>query len=94
MEVLRTKYVYPYEWVDSYEKFKHPLLHEKKYFSLSLRDCKTDRRDRHISNEQCQYLQNGWDIFNFNTFENFHDHYLKKDVLLLANIFEKLFLRV
>ena len=26
---------------------------------------------------------------NFNTFEGFHNHYLKKDVLLLADVFEK-----
>ena len=30
-----------------------------------------------------------WDTFNFNTFEDFHNHYLKKDVLLLANVFEQ-----
>ena len=29
----------------------------------------------------------------FNTFKDFHDHYIKKDVLLLADIFENLFLR-
>ena len=26
---------------------------------------------------------------NFNTFEDFHNHYLKEDLLLLANVFEK-----
>ena len=36
------------------------------------------------------HLQNVWKIFNFNTFEDFHNHYLKKDVLLLlADSFEK-----
>ena len=35
-----------------------------------------------------------WNTFNFNTFEDFHNHYLKKDVLLLADVFEKLFLPV
>ena len=30
-----------------------------------------------------------WNTFNFNTFEDFHNHYLKKDVLLLAGVFEK-----
>ena len=33
--------------------------------------------------------KNVWDTFNFNTFEDFHNHYLKKDVLLLADVFEK-----
>ena len=75
--------------VDSYEKFKDSSLPEKKYFYSSLRDGKQDRSDGHISDEQYQHLQNVWDIFNFNTFEDFHDHYLKKDVLLLADIFEK-----
>ena len=36
------------------------------------------------------HLQNVWKIFNFNTFEDFHDHYLEKDVLLLlADSFEE-----
>ena len=30
-----------------------------------------------------------WNTFNFNTFRDFHNHYLKKDVLLLADVFEK-----
>ena len=29
LEVLKRKDAYPYEWVDSYEKFKHPPLPEK-----------------------------------------------------------------
>ena len=35
------------------------------------------------------HLQNVWNTFNFNTFRDFHNHYLKKDVLLLADVFEK-----
>ena len=36
------------------------------------------------------HLKDAWNKFRFKTFEDFHDHYLKKDVLLLADIFEKL----
>ena len=32
LEILKRKDAYPYKWVDSYEKFKHPSLPEKKYF--------------------------------------------------------------
>ena len=78
-----------YEQVDLYEKFEHPSLTEKKYFYSSLKDGKRDRSNGHISDEQYQHLQNVWDTFNFNTFEDFHDHFLKKDVLLLADTFEK-----
>ena len=67
----------------------HPYL-RKKYFYSSLTDGNRDRSNEHISNEQYQHLQNVWNTFNFNTFEDFHGHYLKKDVLLLADIFEKL----
>ena len=34
-------------------------------------------------------ISNVRDTFNFNTFEDFLNHYLKKDVLLLADVFEK-----
>ena len=88
LEILKRKDAYPYEYVDSSEKFKHLLLPEKKYFYSSLRDGKRDRSNGHISDEQYQHLQNVWDKFNFNIFEDFHNHYLKKDILL-GHIFEK-----
>ena len=49
-----------------------------------------ERVDGHISDEQYLHLQNFWYTFNFNTFEDFQDYYLKKDVLLLADVFEKI----
>ena len=52
LEILKRKDAYPYEWVDSYKKFKYPSLPEKKYFYSSLKDGKRDRSDGHISNEQ------------------------------------------
>ena len=81
--------LFPYEWVDSYKNFIYPRLPPKESFHSSLRDGKRDRCNGHISNEQYLHLQNVWNTFNFNTFENFHNLYLKKDVLLLADIFEK-----
>ena len=38
LEILKRKYSYPYEWVDSYGKFNHQELPLKKYFYLSLDD--------------------------------------------------------
>ena len=89
LEILKRKDPYPYELVDSYEQFKHSSLPEKKYLYSSLRDGKRDRSEGHISDKQYQHLQNNWDIFNFNSFEDFHNHYLKTDVLLLVDTFEK-----
>ena len=51
LEILRRKDAYSYEWVYSYEKFKHPSLPEKKYFYSSLRDGKRDNNDEHIFDE-------------------------------------------
>ena len=50
---------------------------------------KKDNSNGHISDEQYQHQQNVWDTFNFNTFRDFHDYYLEKDVLLLADVYEK-----
>ena len=62
LEILKRKDAYSYEWVTSYEKFKHPSLFEKKYFYSSLRDGKQDRSNGHISDYQYQHLQNVWNI--------------------------------
>ena len=61
----------------------------KNIFNSSLRDGKRGNNDGYISNEQYLHLQIVSDTFNFNTFKDFHDDYLKKDVLLLADVFEK-----
>ena len=63
-------------------KFKHLSLPKKKYFYSSLRDGKRDGSDGQVSDEQYQHLKSFLDIFDFNNFEDFHNHYLKKDVLL------------
>ena len=89
LEILERKDAYPYKWVDSYEKFNYKDLPPKECFYSSINDGKRNKGNEHISNEQYQYLQNIWNTFNLNTFEDFHDHYLKKDVLLLVDTFEK-----
>ena len=35
LEILKIKDLYPYEWVDSYEKFQHPSLPEKKLLFIN-----------------------------------------------------------
>ena len=63
VEILKRKGAY--EWVHSYEKFKHPSLPEKKNY-FSLRDGKRDKSGGHISGEQYLHLQNVWEEFEFN----------------------------
>ena len=89
LEILKRKDAYPYEWVDSYGKFNYQELPPKECFYSSVKDDKRDNSDGHISDEQYLHLKTVWKEFNFNTFRDFHNHYLKKDVLLLADVFEK-----
>ena len=86
LELLKGKDAYPYKWVDSYEKFNYQQLPPKECFYFF---GKRDNNNGYISIEKYSYLQNIWNTFNFNTFRDFHNHYLKKDVLLLADVFEK-----
>ena len=89
LELLRKKDAYPYEWVESYEKFNYKELPPKEAFCSSIDDGKRGKGDGHISNDKYSHLKNVWQEFGFKTFKDFHNHYLKKDVLLAADVFEK-----
>ena len=43
--------------------------------------------DGHISFEDYMVCETIWDKFGMKNVGNYHDHYLKKDVLLLADVF-------
>ena len=86
LEILKRKDAYPASfdawdadaWVDSCEKFNYLSLPDKKYFYSSLRDGNGNESDGYLSNEQNNHFKNVWDTFNFNTFEDIHNHYFKK----------------
>ena len=48
-----------------------------------------EKGDENFSHEQYFHVKNVWNTFNFNKFEDFYNHYQKKDVLLLSDVFEK-----
>ena len=89
LEILREKDAYPYEWVDSYKNFTYPRLPLEECFYSSIKVVKRDSDNGYISDDQYSHLKNVWNKFGFKTFKDFRDHYLKKDVLLLADVFEK-----
>ena len=71
------------------KKFTYLRLPPKESFYSSIDDGKRGKSDGHIFYAQCLHLKLVWKKFGFKIFRDFHNHYLKKDVLLLADVFEK-----
>ena len=78
--VLR-KGVYPYDYMNDLEKFKETKLPPIEDFYSKLYECG-------ISEEDYKHAQNVWKTFKMKTMRDYHDLYLKTDVLQLADVFE------
>ena len=65
----------------------------KKCFSSSVKDGTTgdngEKLNDHISDKDYLTYEKIWNEFNMKNMGDYHDHYLKKYVLLLADVFEK-----
>ena len=73
--------VYSYEYMDSWEKFEDNHLPpiEAFYSKIDLSE---------IIESDCNHAQKVWKEFGMKTLGDYHDLYLKMDVLLLSNVFE------
>ena len=92
LELLKQKGAYPYEYMNSFERFNEEKLPARKYFYSSTKDGKIGDdgkiSDGHISVKDYLTCEKIWDKFEMKNMGDYHDHYLKKDVLLLADVFE------
>ena len=93
LELLKQNGDYPYENMNSFERFNEEKLPARKYFYSSIKDGRIGN-DGKISDGQLivkDYLtcENISDKFEIKYMSDYHDHYFKKYVLLLADIFEK-----
>ena len=79
--LLTRKGCYPYDYVSSIDILQETKLPSKDLFYSKL-------YDEHISDEDYQHAIQVWDTFNCKTLKDYHDLYLKSDVLLLADVFE------
>ena len=70
-------------------------MSHKKCFYSSVNDGTTDENgeklDGGISDKNYLTCKNIWNKFNMKNMGDYHNHYLKKDVLLLADVFKKFF---
>ena len=80
LDLMANKGVYPYDFMDSFEKFNEKLPSKEDFYSIL--------NDEHISDEDYKHAQNVWDTFMLKTMGEYHDLYLKSDILLLADVFE------
>ena len=81
LALMKQKGVYPYDYMDSFGKFNDKQLPPKEEFYSIL-------TDEGISDEQYQHAQKVWNKFKMKTMGDYHDLYLKSDILLLTDVFE------
>ena len=81
VELLTRKGVYRYDYVSSMEKLSETQLPPKEEFYSKL-------NDEGISDDDYQHAINVWNTFQCKTIRDYHNLYLKSDVLLLADVFE------
>ena len=81
LDLIKRKGVFPYDWFDSFDRLSERNLPLKEAFHSIL-------NDSDITEEDYKHAQNVWETFNMKTMRDYHDLYLKSDVLLLSDVFE------
>ena len=79
--LLLRKGVYPYEYMDSMDRFDEITLPniEKFYSKWQLKD---------ISENDYKHAKKVWDIFEIKTLGDYHDLYVQVDTVKLSDVFE------
>ena len=79
--------------MNSFKRFSEEKLPDKKCCYSSVKDGTTgdngEKLDGYISNKDYLMCKKIWNEFNMKNMGDYYDHYFKKDVLLLADVFEK-----
>ena len=81
LALMKEKGVYPYDYMDAVETFAEKQLPERRDFYSLL-------TDEDISEKEYRHAQKVWDTFRIENMGQYHDLYLKSDVLLLADVFQ------
>ena len=74
--------MHPYEYIDNFKKFSEDKLPDRCKFFSSL-------KEKCILKEEYDRAINVWNVFKIKTLGEYHDLFLKSDVLLLADVFQK-----
>ena len=82
LKLVKRKGVYPYDYMNSFERLDETSLPSQDDFYSKL-------NDTNISADEYKHARQVWDIFGMKTMRDYHDLYQKTDVLLLADVFEQ-----
>ena len=80
LDLMAKKGVYPYDYMDSFDKFNEKLPSKEEFYSIL--------NNEHISDEDYEHAKNVWNTYNLKNMGEYHDLYLQSDILLLADVFE------
>ena len=80
-DLLTRKGVYPYEYVNSWDRINETQLPPIDAFFCNLNMSS-------VSEEDYQHAQRVWEEFGIRDLGDYHDLYLRTDVALLANVYE------
>ena len=80
-KLLLRKGVYPYEYMDSWDKFDLPVPLDKKHYYSEL-------NDSNISDEDINHVKNVCNTLKITNLGQYHDLYVRSETALLADIFE------
>ena len=80
-KLFKQKGVFPYEWLDSVEKFKEGLPGKDSFYSHLTRSG--------ISEKEWEHAQKVWNEMKMQNMGEYHDAYLKADVCGLADVMEE-----
>ena len=80
-KLVITKGIYPYEYMNNFDKFNETQLPDIKCFYSS-------HNDETVIEEQYKYAKKVWETFKIKNMGEYHDFYLKTDVMLLSDVFE------
>ena len=81
VELIKQKGFYPYEFIDTEEKFNEPNPPPREAFYSKL-------TGRGITEKNYKHVLNVWNTFKMKTFKDYHKLYNETDALLLADVFE------
>ena len=81
-KLLIQKGIYPYEYMTNWDNFKETKLPSREAFYSKLNTAR-------VREEDYEHTCRVWKEFGLKDLGEYHDLYLKTDVILLANVFEE-----